>query len=130
MLKEFDKWNEAKQTINYQKERVFYHEREIWWCALGINIGTEQDGTGKNYDRPILVLKGFNKDSLLGIALTGKEKKGKYYYFLGILEDRPATLVLSQVRLLDSKRLIRKMITLDEHTFNKIKAALVAALFN
>ena len=44
MEKDFDKWNESKKVIHHNNEDKFYHEREVWWCSLGINIGFEQDG--------------------------------------------------------------------------------------
>ena len=42
---------------------------------MGVNIGFEQDGTGSNFDRPVLILKGFNKESFFGVALTGKKER-------------------------------------------------------
>lgn len=71
MVKEFEKWNKKKQLLETRNARVFYHSREIWWCALGVNIGTEQDGTGELFDRPVLVIKDFNQHMFFGVALTG-----------------------------------------------------------
>jgi hypothetical protein len=50
------------------------------------------------------------------------------YFPLGTLEDREAVSNLSQVRLYDSKRLIRKMGTLDEGTFHQLTKALAHTL--
>lgn len=47
MKKDFDEWNAKKKEIHKGGEAPFYNEREIWWCALGANVGFEQDGTGK-----------------------------------------------------------------------------------
>ncbi len=129
MDKSFDEWNLVKKKINFQPKKVYYHPREVWWCSLGINIGSEQDGTGQNYDRPVLILKGFNRDSLLVIPMTGKRKIGKYYFYIGRISDRESSAIFSQIRLIDSKRLLRKMGMIDKATFAKIKTALVAALF-
>ncbi len=41
---------------------------------MGVNIGVEADGKGEDYSRPIIIIKGFNKQSFIGIALTGKKK--------------------------------------------------------
>jgi mRNA interferase MazF len=120
MDKDYDRWNKKKKRINQFEESPFYHEREIWWCALGVNIGSEQDGTGSNFDRPVLVIKGFNKNLLLTVALTGKKKEGKYYVYIGELEGKEATVVLSQIRIVDSKRLVRKMCTLDDNLYEKV----------
>lgn len=130
MQKDFDKWNIEKKAIHSQKSDVFYHEREIWWCSLGVNIGSEQDGTGKNYDRPIVIVKGFNREVFFAVALTGKKKQGKYYLYLGKIEERDASAILSQTRLIDAKRLVRKIGMLEEELFLKLKNALKALLFD
>jgi mRNA interferase MazF len=129
MDKDFDAWNIEKKRIHDRLNPPFYHEREIWWCALGVNVGFEQDGTGANYDRPVLVIRGFNARVFFGVALTGKEKRGRYYAPIGEVEGRAASVVLSQARLLDSKRLVRKMATLDEGTFERVCGLLQEALF-
>jgi mRNA interferase MazF len=129
MEKDFDGWMVKKKQLNSRATAPFYHEREIWWCALGVNVGFEQDGTGDNYDRPVLIIRGFNPHVFFGVALTGREKRGKYYLPIGKIEDREASVVLSQARLIDSKRLVRKMATLDEEVFEKVSNALQQTLF-
>jgi len=130
MQKDFDKWNEKKKFINKQELAKFCHSREIWWCSIGTNIGFEQDGTGKNFDRPILVIRGFNENLFFGVALIGKKKEGKFYFYIGKVEDRDATAVLSQARLIDTKRLVRKITTLDEDSFEQLKTALKKVLID
>ena len=129
MEKDFDGWNVTKKATQARAEAPFYHEREVWWCSLGVNVGFEQDGTGKNYDRPVLVVRGFNKEVFFGVALTGRKRQGKFHVPVGKIEDREASVILSQVRLIDSKRLIRKAGTLEENTFEIVKEALKETLF-
>jgi len=43
MEKDFDAWNKVKKLTNAEQPRL-YTVREIWWCRIGVNIGTEQDG--------------------------------------------------------------------------------------
>lgn len=130
MRKDFDKWNIKKKEIHSQKLAVFCHQREIWWCSLGTNIGFEQDGTGKNFDRPIIVIRGFNENIFFGVALTSNKRNGKFYFPIGKVEGREASVILSQVRLIDTKRLIRKVAVVDKNLFEKLKNALKKALFN
>ena len=94
-----------------------------------MNIGNELDGTGKHHDRPVLVLRPFNAETFLGVALIGHARTGRYYFSLGKIEDREAVANLSQVRLFDTKRLIRKMGTLDQETFRQLAKALTLTLF-
>lgn len=130
MNKNFDKWNTAKKEIHKNGKAPFYNEREVWWCALGANVGFEQDGTGKNFDRPIVVIRGFSKNIFLGLALTGKKIEGKYYFYLGKVEGRDSSAILSQFKLIDSKRLIRKIETLKDDKFKELKEALKRVIFD
>jgi mRNA interferase MazF len=75
---------------------------------LGANVGTEQDGKGGNFTRPVVVLAKFNEHSCLVLPLTGRERRGRYYCYLGEVQGRPSSAILSQLRLIDSKRLIQK----------------------
>jgi hypothetical protein len=45
-VKDFDGWNKVKKFTE-QRERPLFHEKEIWWCLFGVNVGSEQDGEGK-----------------------------------------------------------------------------------
>lgn len=130
MRKDFDGWNKIKKRVQSSTKDAFYHEREIWWCSLGVNVGYEQDGTGSNFDRPILIIKGFNSQIFFAVALTGRKKIGKYYFYLGKVQGREASVVLSQVRVVDTKRLIRKICTIDTSDFLQIKRALNRTLFD
>lgn len=129
MEKKFDEWNKEKKLLNDGKPPRFYHEREIWWCSLGVNVGMEQDGTGKNFDRPIVIIRGFNERMLLCVALTGRKRVGKYYLYVGNVAGREATAILSQVRLIDTKRLVRKISTLNNSDFSELCLALQKILF-
>lgn len=41
MKKEFEKWNTTKMRINALADVPYFHEREIWFCSLGVNVGFE-----------------------------------------------------------------------------------------
>ncbi len=124
MDKDFDGWNRKKKEINGFVQKPFFREREIWWCAAGLNVGFEQDGSGKSYSRPVVIVRGFNESMFFGVFLTGKRKEGKYHMYLGKVGGRDSTAVLSQSRLTDTRRLIRKMTTIDEVTFETLKVRL------
>lgn len=130
MFKDFDLWNAKKKIINTAVSQSFCHPREIWWCSLGVNVGVEEDGTGRNFDRPVVVIRGFNQYSFLAVPLTGKKKIGHYYFSPGLIAGREATALLSQIRIIDSKRLIKKIGTLNKDKFLELKNALQQALFS
>ena len=60
MNKDFKGWHKDKEIIHNEKPRVFFHEREIWFTYLGVNIGFEQDGQGDKFLRPVIILRKFN----------------------------------------------------------------------
>ncbi len=134
MKKDFQKWHRQKSEIHNDKTRPFFHEREVWFCAIGENIGFEQDGSGDNFLRPVVILKKINNEVIWALPLTLTDKTGKYYFRIsltphdGKTDDRPSVVILSQLRLVDAKRLQYKMGTLKEEEFIKIKEALVALL--
>jgi len=57
--------------MNEAGKRPLYHAREIWWCAVGVNVDNEFDGMGNEHDRPILIIRLFNAETLFGVALIG-----------------------------------------------------------
>lgn len=123
MEKDFDKWNAQKKLVQQRAGASFFYAREIWWCYLGVNIGREQDG-GIKFARPILILHVFNQDTFLGISLTSRKKQGRYYFSLGTIGGKSASANLSQVRLMDVRRLKNKIGTLDMHIFGSLKEVL------
>lgn len=120
--KSFDDWNEKKKEINdsVKGEDFYFKEREIWWSSLGVNIGYEQDGKNDNFERPILILKIFNRDVLWMVPLTSTSKDNPYYYkFNDGKTDR--SVILSQLRLISSKRLLRKISMMNKADFSGIR---------
>ncbi|MBI2025281.1 hypothetical protein HYT04_00630, partial [Candidatus Kaiserbacteria bacterium] len=78
MGKDFCKWHAQKEHLHEAKGTALFHEREVWWCALGANIGFEQDGSGELFARPVVILSKFNLDVCLvvprseSVSLTGR----------------------------------------------------------
>jgi len=48
MKKDFDGWNEEKKQTEMEGARL-YTVREIWWCQLGVNVGSEQSGKAHDF---------------------------------------------------------------------------------
>ena len=75
MYKDFDKWNKNKKELENASIKKYVHPKEIWWCSLGVNIGAEIDGKNENFERPIIVMKVYNKETMvilpLGLPITG-----------------------------------------------------------
>jgi len=119
--KDFDQWNIHKKYIHNIKLHKFYHERDIWWCSLGTNIGFEQDGKGDGGERPVLIVKGFSKNVCFVVPLTTSTKTNLYHVLIGIVSGRESFAIISQIRLIDTRRLINKIAFLDEEHFSNTR---------
>lgn len=119
-MKNFDEWNEIKKKTESEQERL-YNVREIWWCKFGLNIGTEQDGHGELFLRPIIILRAFGKKSCLIAPLTTSNKNHPFRIDVGIIDGKNAKANLSQIKTIDTKRLVEIIGKLDSETFTKIR---------
>ncbi|MFH1947370.1 MAG: type II toxin-antitoxin system PemK/MazF family toxin [Candidatus Magasanikbacteria bacterium] len=119
-LEGFVRWTKLKIRIHLSEPKIYFKEREIWWASLGVNIGFEQDGKNETFERPILILKIFNLDVLWILPLTSKNKTGKYYFQIEH-NNKKYSIILSQLRLVSSKRLLRKIRKISPEEFVKIK---------
>lgn len=124
MEADFDKWNEVKKTVEAKEKKAVFKERDIFFASLGQNIGFEQNGKGTEYMRPVVVLKKFSNDVFLGVPLTSKAKMGIFYYQFSFGAGKTSIAILSQIKLVDVKRLERKIGVVGKEDFKNIKEAI------
>ena len=127
MKKDFQKWHTQKESLHQEKERPFFHESEVWFSALGANVGFEQDGRGESFLRPVVAVKKFNQEVFWGLPLTKTQKQG-LYYFTFMLNGATSTAILSQIRLIDSKRLYYKVGKVTDQDFQQMRKRLAQFL--
>jgi len=121
MEKDFDNWNSQKKDIHLLNGSKFYHVRDVWWCLIGINVGFEEDGKNIDFQRPVLVFKSFGQNICLVIPLTTSLKKHKYRVPLGLIRGQKASAVVSQIRVVDTKRLVNKIGVLEIGVFERLR---------
>jgi mRNA interferase MazF len=121
MHKDFDGWNDIKKKIDSRLSTPFYHEREVWWCALGLNVGSEQNGSSGEYRRPIIVLRGLGRETCLVIPLTTSKQTHSFRPGVGLIDGKGASALISQMRVIDTRRLVRKIGMLNKETFERIR---------
>jgi mRNA-degrading endonuclease toxin of MazEF toxin-antitoxin module len=114
---DFDNWNSKLKYIQFTERQKKSSEGEIWWCSLGINIGTEQNGTGHSLARPVLILKKIDRKSCYIVPLTTSTLNKKYRIGIGKIHDKDAKVLMDQIRVIDSKRLIEKITDIDPCMF-------------
>jgi len=123
----FDQWNIQKKIIDARKNTKTIKERYIAFLQMGENVGFEQNGKGEKFLRPVLIYKKFSNHLFLGIPLTSKLKKERFYAEFSF-KDRKSTAILSQIRLFDSKRIEYISGRISQDQFQKIKKRLIALL--
>ena len=112
MEKDFDNWNINKKRVHKEEKKVMFYEREVWWCA-GINIGVEIDGKHELFSRPAIIVRKFNKEMSLIVPTTAQNKNNKYYFSVSGDDGKTYNACLSQIRVISSKRLLRKIGTIN-----------------
>lgn len=123
--RDYEKWHKIKASINLrQASSLGYKERDIWWVYLGQNVGDEEDGKGEYFSRPVLVLKGFSSHLLWGIPLSTTSRRGKYYHSFEF-NGKTSVALLSQMRTIDTNRLISKVGMIGPDDYTEIKGAIM-----
>lgn len=122
--KDFSDWHKVKTTINNQppSSKFYFYEKEIWWVNVGLNVGFEEDGKGKDYIRPVLVLRKFNKSMFWGIPLSTTPHRSRYHYPFTIDGKKVESVaLLSQLKNFDSNRLVKKEGVIEDKDYEQIQ---------
>ena len=91
---------DIKARVNNKGAIRSFREGEIWWAAVGENVGVEIDGKSQKYSRPVVILR---KYSNLLFAAT------------------PLTSNLAQTRPMDVLRLYERMGKLSRKDYEQIR---------
>jgi len=118
-MKDFFNWHSKKSKLDLIKQRPYFHEGEVWYASLGLNIGYEQDGKGLDYLRPVLIVRKFNNDVCWVLPLTHTPKDTIYYAYIQVL-GKQSTAILSQLKLLDAKRFSNMIDKISEEDFKLV----------
>jgi len=129
-MKDFDSWNELKKEIDVEKNEPdrFPKEGEVWMSSLGKNIGYEQNGSGDNFSRPILIIKKFNNHMFWVIPLSTKQKDFDFYFNFTDPNNQKVSAILAQMKLVNVKRLKRKLYGVPNELFDEIRQKLKSFL--
>jgi len=122
IIKSYDKWNNIKKNISLKEQYLTFKVREIYWVKLGQNVGFETDGKGEEFLRPVLVFRKFGKNTFLGIPLTTAKKDDMFHFEFTIKQNKKKNYAnLSQIKLVDIKRIKSKLGKIDVDDFNSMK---------
>lgn len=119
-LVDFDIRNESKKKLHTKTHDVFFKERDIFFMSMGKNVRFEQNGKGADFSRPIVIIKKFNNDIFWWVPLSTKLKEWPYYFSF-FASDQNQCAILSQLKLCDKNRLLKKIGTITESDFFLLK---------
>ncbi|MBN2824654.1 MAG: type II toxin-antitoxin system PemK/MazF family toxin [Campylobacterales bacterium] len=119
-MKKYNEWNEIKKQID---NNHFINTKigEIYNAMLGENVGFEQSGRGEKFLRPVVVFKRFGKATILAIPLSTTLKRGKYYFEFKFVADKVSVAILSQIKLIDTRRLYKKLGRMQSEQFHNMQ---------
>ena len=119
--KDYDKWFILKKEINSHTKQSFYvNEGEIWWCAVGVNIGREIDGKNQLLERPVLILKKYPNSCYLVVPLTTNPRVHPFAFPI-ILDGKECKAIISQIKVVSKERLLRLMVRMSEKKLKQIR---------
>ena len=105
-----------------------FHEREIWWCSIGVNVGSEQHSQTDDFSRPVIIIRRFTRDIFLGIPLTTKVREHLSFRVRIVAGDHENDALLLQMRTYDRRRLVRKIGTISVQEFATLTNAVINAI--
>ena len=121
--KDFDKWNDIKKITNQRPKSTFFKERDVWWCSLGVNIGSEEDGKNSQFERPVLVIRKFNNNMAWVLPMSSKQKANRFNI---LLNNR--SIILSQLRTISTKRFSRYVDRITTYELAIIRGSIIEML--
>ena len=124
---QFSEWTKNKSKLRYNGTIPTFpiYNNFIYWCNLGMNIGSEQ-----NKLRPVLILKSLQNSPICTIIpLTSKRLHDKYWFHID-LEHIDSTALVEQIRTVSKIRITSPfrnkgtMVILSDTDWNNINSQL------
>ncbi len=126
---QFSEWTKEKANLRYNGQIPSFpiYNNFIYWCNLGINIGSEQ-----NKLRPVLILRTSKNSPICSILpLTTKRLQDNFWFHIDLEKINSTILVeqlktVSKIRLTNPYRKMGNMISITQNDWNKINSQLAA----
>ena len=124
---QFSEWTKEKANLRYngQLPKFPIYNNFIYWCNLGINIGSEQ-----NKLRPVLVLRTSKNSPICTVLpLTTKRLQDGFQFHID-LEEIDSTVLVEQLKVVSKIRITytyRKkgnLVDISSNDWNKINSQL------
>ena len=124
---QFSEWTKEKANLRYNGKLPKFpiYNNFIYWCNLGINIGSEQ-----NKLRPVLILRSSKNSHICTILpLTTKRLQDGFWFHIDLEEIDSTVLVeqlkvVSKIRITNPYRKKGNLVTISLEDWNKINSQL------
>ena len=124
---QFSEWIREKSNLRYNGNLPKFpiYNNFIYWCNLGINIGSEQ-----NKLRPVLILRSSKNSPICTILpLTTKRLQDGFWFHIDLEEIDSTVLVeqlkvVSKIRITNPYRKKGNLVTISLEDWNKINSQL------
>ncbi|MBQ8044058.1 MAG: type II toxin-antitoxin system PemK/MazF family toxin [Clostridia bacterium] len=101
---EYAEWMKEKAELKFNAliPKIPIYNNFIYWCNLGINIGSEQ-----NKIRPCIIVRSFSSSTLCTIIPLTTKRLNDDYWFHVDLEQIDSTALVEQLRVVSKKRILK-----------------------
>ena len=119
-IKRFTEWLMFKSKLDGKNHLPpLFSEQEVWWCAIGENVGIEISGKGDYFRRPVLIIRKLDAYSFIGMPLTRTIRNGTWYGQVTV-NGSLNTVIMAQVRHYDYRRLDKRLCVIRDDEFNRV----------
>ena len=95
-------------------------EGEVWWAAVGENVGVEINGKSDYFSRPVVVFRKLSHLGFMGIPLSTQKHCGSWYVNFRF-QNKEVYATLSQAKTFSSARLYTRLGQIAEDDMEKVK---------
>lgn len=114
------RWAGIKYNIHSLRRKRTMHSGELWWVICGENIGSEINGKGDMYLRPVLIYRKLSQAVFMGIPLSAQLWHQGEWFVHFKFHNKEQIAVLSQARVYSMSRLHRRIGALHKGDMHKI----------
>jgi len=122
-------WNVVHARIEINTNSQFPQRGQIWWANLGQNIGVEMNGKNNNFERPVLVIKNLNADSVFVAPITSTISDRNHLIKFDLNTNKMSVNIF-QLRTLSTKRFTKKISDICDHDFKRVVEAIEITILN
>lgn len=119
--KDFDLWNEIKKQVHSSDLGVRIRAGEVRWASCGINVGSEIDGKGGSFTRPVLVLHVVGASLAMVIPMSTKLKETAGYVPFEF-QGRTTSLCIHQARTISQRRVLSRIGRISDGRLREVKS--------